>query len=224
MIPEALCLARKDVTLLVGRGSGLAQSFLLGLLLIFIFSLARGIGEDFSAQAASAVFWMATAFCQVLTFNSLYSLEEDNGQREALLLLPAPAQHIWLGKALAGMFLLLAAQFLFAPAAMIFLDQSVRGDMLLGLALLLLADLGLAAAGSLTGALAQGQAARESLLSIIIFPLLIPLLFSAISLGAGVLSGRAEETEGWIGILAAFDALFLAAGLALFGFIYGAQE
>ncbi len=225
MFKAALILMRKDLTLVMGRGTGLAQSFLLGLLLIFVFSLARGIAEDFSAQAAAAIFWMATAFCQVLIFNSLYALEEENGQRQGLLLLPAPIQAVWLGKALAGLLLLLTAQLLFVPAVVVFLDQSPQGSIWQGLALVLLADAGLAAVGSLLGALAQGQATRESLLSIIIFPLLLPLLLAAIRIGAAVFSGSSPEgVDGWFKILIAFDALFLAAGLVLFGFVYSSQE
>lgn len=225
MIRAALAIARKDVTLLISRGTGLAQAFLLGLLLIFVFSLARGIAEDFSAQASAAIFWMATAFCQVLVFNSLYALEEDNGQRHGLLLAPIPAQAVWLGKALAGLLLLLMAQLLFIPATIVFLDQNIQGSLMQGLAAIILADLGMAAVGSLLGALSQGQAARESLLSIIIFPLLLPLLLAAIRIGAAVFSGMdMEGTGGWFKILVAFDALFLAAALVLFVFVYSAQD
>jgi heme exporter protein B len=225
MIRAALAIASKDLTLLISRGTGLAQSFLLGLLLIFVFSLARGIAEEFSAQAAAAIFWMATAFCQVLVFNSLYALEEDNGQRQGLLLAPAPVQAVWLGKALAGLLLLLFAQLLFVPATVVFLDQKLQGDLLSGILALILADVGMAAVGSLLGALSQGQAARESLLSIIIFPLLLPLLLAAIRMGAAVFSALEQDgTDGWLKILVSFDALFLAAGLALFHFVYSLQE
>lgn len=225
MIRAALAIARKDITLLISRGTGLAQAFLLGLLLIFVFSLARGIAEEFSAQAAAAIFWMATAFCQILVFNSLYALEEENGQRQGLLLAPVPVQAVWLGKALAGLLLLLLAQVLFVPAIVVFLDQTLGGSLAQGLLVLILADLGMAAVGSLLGALSQGQAARESLLSIIIFPLLLPLLLAAIRIGAGVFSGlEQEDPEGWFKILVAFDALFLAAGIVLFSFVYSTQD
>lgn len=225
MIGAALSIARKDITLLVSRGTGLAQSFLLGLLLIFVFSLARGIAEVFSAQASAAIFWMSTIFCQVLIFNSIYAIEEDNGQRQGLLLAPVPVQAVWLGKALAGFLLLLLAQVLFIPAVIVFLGQSINGHVFDGIAALLLADIGIAAVGSLLGALAQGQAARESLLSIIIFPLLLPLLLAAIQIGAAVFSSMdTGPVDAWFKILIAFDAIFLAAGLVLFSFIYSSQD
>ena len=125
----ALSVARKDLLLTLARGSGLVQALLLGLLLLFVFSLAQGVGERLSPQNAAAVFWLSSAFCQVLVFNSLYALEERCASRVGLVLAPAPVQGVWLGKALAGMLLLLLAQLLFLPAAVVFLGQELRGDL-----------------------------------------------------------------------------------------------
>ena len=117
MISFALTVARKDLLLTFTRGSGLVQGLLLGLLLLFVFSLSQGVGERMSPQGAGAVFWLGSAFCQVLIFNTLYALEEANGARLGLLLAPAPIQAVWLGKALAGRLLLLVAQMFVVPAA-----------------------------------------------------------------------------------------------------------
>ena len=94
MISFALTVARKDLLLTFTRGSGLVQGLLLGLLLLFVFSLSQGVGERMSPQGAGAVFWLGSAFCQVLIFNTLYALEEANGARLGLLLAPAPVQEI----------------------------------------------------------------------------------------------------------------------------------
>ena len=225
MLRLTLAVARKDLALTLARGSGLIQALLLGLLLLFVFSLSQGIGERMSPQAAAAVFWLSSAFCQVLIFNQLYALEEVNNARLGLLLCPAPIQGVWLGKALAGLLLLLLAQIIFLPASVIFLGQDIGGPLLPGLAALLLADLGMCALGSLLGALAQGQAARESLLSIVLFPLLTPLLLSGIGVGAQTLgAASADGPGGWLGVACAFDAVFLGAGLLLFSFIYTGDE
>ena len=175
MISFALTVARKDLLLTFTRGSGLVQGLLLGLLLLFVFSLSQGVGERMSPQGAGAVFWLGSAFCQVLIFNTLYALEEANGARLGLLLAPAPIQAVWLGKALAGLLLLLVAQMFFLPAAVVFLSQEIGALWPVGLGTLLLVDVGMCALGSLLGALSQGGAARESLLSIVLFPLLVPL-------------------------------------------------
>ena len=211
MLRLTLAVARKDLALTLARGSGLIQALLLGLLLLFVFSLSQGIGERMSPQAAAAVFWLSSAFCQVLIFNQLYALEEANNARLGLLLCPAPIQGVWLGKAAAGLTLLLLAQVIFLPASVIFLGQELGGPPLPGLAALLLVDLGMCALGSLLGALAQGQAARESLLSI--------------GVGAQTLGAASPDgPSGWLGVACAFDAVFLGAGLLLFSFIYTGDE
>lgn len=225
MLRLILALARKDLTLTLIRGSGLVQALLLGLLLLFVFSLSQGVGERMSPQGAAAVFWLSSAFCQVLIFNQLYALEEVNGARLGLLLTPAPVQAVWLGKMAAGFVLLVLAQILFLPAAVVFLGQSLEGPALAGLAALVLTDIGMCALGSLLGALAQGQAARESLLSIVLFPLLTPLLLAGIGVGAQVFGALSPDGPGsWLGLACAFDAVFCGAGLLLFSFIYSGDD
>jgi len=207
MLRLMFAMARKDLALTLARGSGLVQALLLGLLLLFVFSLSQGIGERMAPQGAAAVFWISSAFCQVLIFNQLYALEEVNNSRLGLLLCPAPVQAVWLGKGCAGLALLLLAQLVFLPAAVVFLGQDLSGPLPEALLALLLTDIGMCALGSLLGALAQGQAARESLLSIVLFPLLTPLLLAGISVGAQALGAANPDGPGaWLGVAAAFDA------------------
>ncbi|MEG2140331.1 MAG: heme exporter protein CcmB [Bilophila sp.] len=225
MLRTSLLIARKDLRLVLARGAGLVQALLLGLLLIFVFSLSRETGEIMRGQGAATIFWLASAFCQVLSFNMVYGLEEANGARAGLLLLPAPIQSVWLGKALAGLVVIVAAQSVFLPATIVFLGQNLGSEWHLALLALLLVDVGMAALGSLLGALAQGQAARESLLSIILFPLMIPILLAGIRVCAGGLSEALPEgVTSWLGIAAAFDAIFLGAGLLLFPFVFSGDD
>ncbi len=223
MIQAIVALIGKDLSL--SRGHGLMQALLLGLLLLFVFSLSQEVGTTMSAQGAAAIFWLASAFCQVLVFNMLYGIEEVNSARHGLLLMPHPLQVIWIGKGITGLLLLLLAQAVFLPAAIVFLGQSISEGWPQALLVILLVDVGMAASGSLLGALSQGQAARESLLSIILFPLLVPLLLAGIRVGAGGFADSVPEgVENWLGVALAFDALFLGAGLLLFEYIYAGEE
>ena len=223
MLNLTLAMARKDLSVTLTRSAGLVQALLLGLLLIFMFSLSRKAGDTVSPQTAAAIVWLASSFCQVLIFNTLYSYEEGTGARLALLLVPAPVTGVWLGKGLAGLILILISQAVFLPAAVVFMDQSISGNVAEGLLMLLLA--GLAALGSLLGALSQGQAARESLLSLLIFPLIIPLLLAAITVFSAFFGEPASGAlSSWISFAAAFDAVFLGAGLLLFRFIYSGED
>ena len=226
MLTCALRICSKDLRLVLSRSAGLTQALLLGLLLIFLFSLSLEPGEKLSPQAASVMFWLASAFCHVLIFNMLYSLEESSHARDGLLLLPSPVQAIWLGKAIAGILILCTAQCIFIPAVFIFLGQQAGNGWVVALLGIVLGNTGMAASGSLLGALSTGQSGRESLLSLILFPLLIPLLLASVQLtAAGLLqTPDMDSTARWIELAAAFDCLFLAAGLFLFPFVYSGEN
>ncbi|WP_298067498.1 heme exporter protein CcmB [uncultured Mailhella sp.] len=226
MLKCAFAICAKDLRLTLLHGAGLIQALLLGLLLVFLFSLSLDIGDRLSPQAAAAMFWLASAFCQVLLFNMLYAVEERGQARLGLLLLPAPVQSIWLGKALAGVLLLFAAQCVFVPAVFVFLGQNLGAGWDMALLGIALGDVGMAASGSLLGALSVGQSGRESLLSLVLFPLLVPMLLAGVRLVSFGLSPDAISGEAfrWLGLAAAFDALFLAAGLVLFPFVYSGED
>ncbi len=225
MLKCALALCAKDLRLALLRGAGLVQALLLGLLLVFLFSLSLDVGDTLSPQAAAAMFWLASAFCQVLLFNMLYALEERGQARLGLLLLPSPMQAIWLGKALAGALLLFLAQGVFVPAVFVFLGQHLGAGWDRALLGIVLGDIGMAASGSLLGALSVGQSGRESLLSLVLFPLLVPLLLAGVRLvSMGLSSETGLESWRWIGLAASFDALFLAAGLVFFPYIYSGED
>ncbi len=216
-----LVLAGKDIRLMLLHGRGLAQALLLGLLLIFMFSLAGTHTSALPPKWIATIFWLATSFSLVLIFNRLFSLEEEAGCQEALLLSPMAVQSIWLGKGLAGGVILLLLQLVFFPAAMVFLGPHGVVDWLGGLGLLLGVDLGLVILGALFGALLQAGSAGESLLSVLVFPLQIPLLLAGIRLGAMCLGSAQEGNPAtWYGLIGAFDAVFAGAALALFPFAY----
>jgi len=159
----------------------------------------------------------------VLVFSGLYALEEGNGARLGLAMSPMPPQAVWLGKALAGLVLVLCCQLVFAVAVAAFLGQGVAGSPALGAATVLVVDLGLAGLGSFMGALASGKTSRESLLTVIFFPLIIPALLAGIRLLEGVILGTDAGLD-WLGLAGAFAAVFSAAAMVLFPFIYTGEE
>ncbi len=211
----------KDIKLIFSDGSGIIQPVLLGLILVFVFSLSTPVGEEVSAQAAASIFWLSTSFALILVFNTLYSIEEDNQARTGLLLSPMPLQFIWLGKAFTGLLLLLLTQVFFLPAIIVFLGQENISSIWGLLGTIILIDWGLVAVGSLLGAVSQGHSARDSLLSVVIFPLLIPILLAGIRMSSHFLTGGFEDDLGaWAGIAFAFGAIFTGAAIVLFPFVY----
>ena len=226
--PAALAIAAKDIKLLAGRGGALLQALLLGLLLIVLFGLGLGGSADaarIGPTAAAAVFWLASAFCQTILMTALFGLEETNKARIGLLLSPVPSQAVWLGKAIAGTLLLLAIQAVFLIASVVFLGQPWAGNIPLALAAVPLVDIGMASLGALLGSIARGHTARESLCSLVVFPLLIPVLLAGIrALSALYAPESAADAARWLGFAAAFDAVFAAAALFLFPVMFGGDD
>lgn len=154
-----------------------------------------------------------------------YGPEEANSSWVGLLLLPASVQSVLLGRTVAGLCIILTAQFLFPPATIMFLGQPLGGDWSLALLAFILTDIGMVSLDSLLSALSQGQAARKSLLSIMPLPLTILILLAGVRVCA---EGFGETLPGDMGsqpdIVVAFDAVFLAVGLALFPFVFSESE
>ena len=221
MIRSCLAVMGKDLRLAFAGGQGPVQAVLLGLLLVFIFSLSAAPGERFSAQQAMAIFWLCSSFAVVLIFSLLFRFEEENDTATALLLSPMPVQGLWLGKTLAGLALLLLCQVFFFPAALVFLGLDPGGSPA-GLALMVLGvDAGLCILGGLIGAMGHGQGAKDALMTIIVFPLQVPLLLGGIRIGVGLMQGQALAGVGdWFGLVLAFDAVFAGAALFLFPHVF----
>jgi len=221
MFAKFLNLASKDLRLVFLSGNGFVQALLLGFLLIFVFSIAGSKGAESHPRWIAAIFWLATSFSLVLIFNNLFALEEENETRQGLLIAPVPLQSIWLGKTIAGALLLLLVQLLFLPAEIVFLNISQASSWQGILLLIPLVDWGLVVLGSLLGGIASGENSRDSLLTIIIFPLLLPLLLAGIKIGEALLSsGGGEQIYSWYTIVIAFDLIFTGAALILFPFVF----
>lgn len=220
MIASTLAIARKDMQQAFAGGQGPVQAILLGLLLVFIFSLSAAPGEHFSTQQALAIFWLSSSFAVVLIFSMLFRFEEENDTATALLLSPMPVQALWLGKTLAGLGLLLLCQVFFFPAALVFLGLDPAGSYLV-LPMILAVDLGLCVVGGLVGAMGQGHGSKDALLTIIVFPLQVPLLLGGIRMGMVLMQGGTlADASDWFGLIMAFDALFAGAALFLFPYVF----
>lgn len=224
MISFALAVAIKDLRLICRNSGIIIQAILLGLAIIFIFSLAGETGKVFSPREAGAIFWIGSIFCQILLFNQLYAFEEINQNRIGLLLTGSPVQGIWLGKATASFAGLAFVQLCLLPAITVFLNQTLSADIIEMLAAILVCNAGSCATGSLLGAISTGQGSRDSLLAILLFPLLVPLLLGGISLVAKGFGAEEINSGLWWSLIFAFDAIFTGTGLILFAFLYRSAE
>jgi len=210
-------VAAKDLKLHARDARYLATLVLFSAALVLILSVAFGPIFRDPAREASATVWAALFFAGILGLTRALDLEGESGGGDALRLTGSDPYALYLGKTLAN-FLLLAGVFvLVLPLTAIFFDV---GDLrvlpaLLGVAGLAL--IGYAAWGTLFAALARGLKARELLLSVLLFPSLVPLWIGAVKLTHALWDGGSiEPVRDWVKVMAAMDVL----GLALAAWLY----
>ncbi len=138
--------------------------------------------------------------------------------------MPSSILTIWFSKAICGLLFMLLAQTLFFFALIVFCNAAIYIPIIELLTILLLVDIGMATCGALLGSLAVGHTGKESLLTVVLFPLLTPLLLAGIEIFSSFFTVEIIEYSSWLGIVLAFDALFTALALLLFPFIYTPEE
>ena len=78
------------------------------------------------------------------------------------------------------------------------------------LLILLLATFGFAVVGTLFSAISVNTKAREVMLSVLFFPMIIPIIISAVASTQLILGGSGiAEIRGWLQLLLIFDIVFL---------------
>ncbi len=185
------------------------------MLAVIIFGMAFDLRVPNAEMVAPGVLWVVILFAGVLGLNRSFGAESDRGTLPALLLAPVERSAIYLGKVLANLiFTLLTAAFILVVMTFIFDVDMLQCWILVGVALGVLGYVGI---GTIFAALSASSRARESMLPILLLPVMVPVFMAGVGLTAGVLDGRSfDSLRNWLGVLIAFDVIFLVAALLLF--------
>ena len=195
-LSDVAALTRKDLLLeLRARDTVPAMLlFVLAVLVVFHFVLP----SNPSALAAKGMLWIAIVFTALLGLARAFAAEREQGVIDGLVLAPSDRSAIWLGKAIALLVFLVLAELAALPAFALFFSGVDRGT-IAGVAL---ADLGIAAVGTLLAGMSAASRARELLLPLLFLPLAIPIVIGGV--GASV----AGHPGKYLGFLALYDAIF----------------
>ncbi len=221
----ALRVTAKDLKLHARDARFLATLALFSLSLVLILSIAFGPLFRDPAREASATLWASLFFAGVLGLTRALDLESESGGGEAVKLTGADPFAVYAGKTLANFLLLGALYCLVLPCSAVFFDVGNLAVLpqVVGVAALALA--GYAAWGTLFAALARGLKARELLLSILLFPTLIPLWIGAVKLTRSLWAeGSIEPVRDWIKIMAVVDLVGVTLAAWLYEVIQEAEE
>ncbi len=186
------------------------------ILLLVLFGVALDPDRGILTRASSGLYWIAVLFCALLAIQRAFAIESADGGRDALRLSGLDPAGIFLGKAMAVAAQLAALEVVLAVGVVLLYGAEVTGALLL-LVTCVAATIGLAAAGTLYGVVAAGLRVRDTLLPILLLPVLTPVLIGATRAFDAALGGAASDGWPWCGLLVAFALAYTAVGTLAFG-------
>lgn len=215
---QTLFVARKDLLLgWRGRTRTLAVA-LFGMVTLVLFSFAVAADGEVGVSAAAGFLIVALLLSSILALEESFRIEGDDRALEGLLLLPVDPVAIYYGKAISNTVLLVLLGPVLLPLTAIFFALELGSVNLVGLATLwLLAAAGIAAPGTLYASMTSRVTGRDVILPLLLFPLTLPILMTAVRSFDLILRGDAMgQLKGWILLLAAFDLVYWILCGALF--------
>jgi heme exporter protein B len=205
-----------------GRETVLAGA-VFALLVLVIFNFAFDLRVENVAAVAPGILWVTITFVGVLSLGRAFARERDRRTLDGLLLAPVDRSALYLAKVLTSIASMLVVEVVALPVFVGLFNLAV--DLPLLVLALVLGTIGLAGVGTLFAAIAAHTRAREVLLPLLLFPIQVPVILATVkSTGAAIRVPGLEPPEvgQWLGLLVAFDALFL--GLSVLLFDYAIEE
>jgi heme exporter protein B len=222
LLRRSLAVARKDL-LAEGRSrANLLSVILFAGTALLLFAFALGPDVEAMREAGAGVIWLTILLSGILIFNRSYQVELEGGALEALLTYPGDRRAIFLGKLLANLVLIGLVIAVILPVGSVLFHISVLEAPLGVGAILFSGAIGFVTLGTFYAAISSRSRARDVLLPLLLFPMLIPLLLAAVQGTGAFLAGDAMGYGwAWFRLIVAFDAVFFVASLWAFEHVIG---
>jgi heme exporter protein B len=216
VLADARLVAGKDLRIERRARVATNQVAPFALLVLVLFAFALDPDRGILDRATAGLYWVAVLLSTVLAVQRAYALEAADGVPDALRLSGIDPAAVFLGKTAALALELLVLEGLLLVGVAVLYTTELAGPALLA-ATCLAATVGLAAAGSLYGVLAAGLRVRETLLPLLLLPVVAPVLIGATRAFEAALAGAPGDGWPWCGLLAIFAAIYVAFGMLAFG-------
>ena len=210
-------IALKDLRVEYRTGGRVLAMAAFVVLACFIFSFGLDRSQVPVRAVAASLAWLIILFAATLGAGRTFDAEEEDGAFRHLLGTPVARHAVFLGKALANLVLVWIVTLLAMTALTAFLGVRDGGALLAHAAVLLPGTIGLASAGTFFGLVSRHSTLGETLLPVLAFPLLVPVIFFGTTATSRVFLDRPWlEVSGPVRLLWAFAIGFVAVGSFLF--------
>ncbi len=184
--------------------------FIFGATSLLLFSFGVGPNAEILRQFSAGFLWLGLLLSSTLTLAESFHAEMENRALEGLLLLPTDPRALYYGKAVANWLQLSLLGIALVPVMVVLYDAGTgRVPALIGI--VVLGTAGLSAPGTLYAAMTAQVRAKQTLLPLLLFPLIVPALLSSVKATSLVILGDPMDSlRSWVLLLAAFDAIYWA--------------
>lgn len=218
LVRQAGVIARKDLRIELRGRHALGTLLPFGATLLVAFGFAFGPGRDVLLRVAPGLLWMALLFSSVMAARRAYQIETEDGALEGLVLAPIDKAAVFLGKLAAVTVELLALTVATLLLVVVLFDLPLGSPLALAAAFAL-GVVGLGAVGSLFGVVAEAARTREAIFPMLVLPLVAPVLIAGVRATDLAAAGRTDDVASWLGLLAAFDVVFVSLGVLVFAYL-----
>ena len=216
LVEEATLVAGKDLRIETHSRVTVQQVLPFGLVVLLLFAFALDPDRGVLRRVAPGLFWVTVLLAALLAVSRSFAVEAEHGARDGLRLSGLDPAAIFLGKAGAVAVELLVLETVLAAGVVVLFDVSLGsiGPLVLAAGL---ATVGVAATGTLYGVLVASSGARETLMPVLLLPVVSPVLLGATRAWEASIDGALSDAWPWIGLLAIFAVLYTAIGTLAFG-------
>ncbi len=186
------------------------------LLVLVIFNFAFDLHVDNKSAVAPGALWVAFIFASLLGLGRTIAAEREQGSMDRLLLCPVDRKAIYLAKLLGNLLFIGVVEIIALPVYAALFDVPLFAGSLIPI--VLLGTLGIAIIGTLFATMAAATRARELLLPILVFPLIVPVVIGAVRATEALLVPASNEPP-WLGLIIAFDIIFLSVSMLTFQYV-----
>lgn len=215
-----ITLARKDLMQELRSKAATVATLFFAAIVLVIQAFAFSERDGLLAIIAPGALWVALAFAGVISAAQSYQSELEEGAFEQLLMYPIPRATIFLGKLLANWLYMSVLGLVLLPVAILFFGMKVGASWPLLLLTVLLGTLGFALIATFYAALTANLRARESLLPVLMFPVVVPILLASVRATREIAgAGNLGISLSWLQLLLAFDLVYVVVCTAIFHFV-----
>jgi heme exporter protein B len=212
----------KDIRLEWRSKDALNSMLFFSLLVVVIFSFSFDPTAEESREIAGGLVWVAFLFSAVVALNQTWARELRNQVLDAYRVSPAPANSLFLAKALGNFLLVSLLEAVMAPLFIVFYNLRSLGPSWELIPIALLGTWALVVNGTFFAAISLRTRSREIMLPLLLFPISIPAVQSMVEATRIILAGDGT-TRFWIILLLTYDVVFTTASLALFQTVLHAE-